>query len=104
MSEELFLRRVKDVMSREVVTLHSQDTVHEALELMVENRVSALPVVNARKQIAGILSTSDLIDLTSEVDEDLNYLDEVENENRHWIVERLAHSLGDRKVSEVMTS
>ena len=42
----IYERRVKDVMSRDVVTISAGDTIHEALALMGENRVSALPVVN----------------------------------------------------------
>ena len=43
---QLYQRRVKDVMSTHVVTVNAHDTVHEALELMLENKVSALPVID----------------------------------------------------------
>ncbi len=63
MAHSIQQRRVKDIMSRDVVTLDPEDKITEALELLVANRVSALPVVDKRKKCIGILSTSDLIDL-----------------------------------------
>ena len=47
--------RVKDVMSKHVVAISPADTLHEALELIVENRVSALPVVDGRERCVGML-------------------------------------------------
>ena len=82
MAQNIYDKRVKDIMSRDTVTLNAEDTVHEALTLMGENRVSALPVVNAHDQCVGILSTSDLVDMTRDVDDDLYQLDLVDSTSR----------------------
>ena len=52
------MRHVKDVMSTHVVSLHSGATVHEALQTMVENRVSALPIVDQDDHCVGIITTT----------------------------------------------
>ena len=51
---------VKDVMTRLVVTLRSQDTIDHAARQLLSNRISGAPVVEAGRLI-GVLSESDLV-------------------------------------------
>lgn len=99
----IYARRVKDIMSRDVVTLNAGDSVHEALSLMGENRVSALPVVNSHNVCIGILSTSDLVDMTRDVDDDLYHLDMVDPTSRRFLLDKLAHSMGSETVQSFMS-
>lgn len=94
---------VKDLMSRDVLTLSSGDSIHDALELLVSNRVSALPVVDNRKHCVGILSTTDLVDFTRDVDEDLHHVDELDASSRGWLVTKLLRSLGEETVGSYMS-
>ena len=103
MAQNIYDKRVKDVMSRDTVTLNAEDTVHEALTLMGENRVSALPVVDRRDRCVGILSTSDLVDMTRDVDEDLKQLDLVDPASQRFLIDKLADSLGSEKVQSYMS-
>lgn len=95
--------RVKDIMSRDVVTLSADDKIHDALELLVSNRVSALPVVDKKKHCIGILSTTDLVDFTRDVDEDLHYMDELDPSSRPWLVDKLLKSVGQELVGSYMS-
>ncbi len=81
MANQLFQRRVRDVMRKHVVTVNAQDTVHDALELMLENKVSALPVVDHRGHCVGVLSSRDFVDLTHDLDEDFH---EASHESEVW--------------------
>ena len=103
MAESIYQRRVKDIMSRDVVTLNPDDTIHDALELLVTNRVSALPVVDKRRHCIGILSTTDLVDFTRDVDDDLHQVDELDPSSRRWLVEKLLHTVGQEPVGSYMT-
>lgn len=103
MNADIYSRRVKDVMSREVVAINAGDTIHEALALMGENRVSALPVVNSKNQCVGILSTSDLVDMTRDVDDDLYQLEFVDPTSRRFLLDKLAHSMGGETVQSFMS-
>ena len=103
MAQNIYDKRVKDIMSRDTVTLNAEDTVHEALTLMGENRVSALPVVDRRDRCVGILSTSDLVDMTRDVDEDLKQLDLVDPASQRFLIDKLADSLGSEKVQSYMS-
>ena len=98
MAQSIQQRRVKDVMSRDVVTLDTEDKITDALELLVANRVSALPVVDKRKKCIGILSTSDLIDITRDIEDD-----DLDASSRRWLVDKLLRSVGQDTVGSYMT-
>jgi len=51
----------RDVMSDGVMSIAAEATVLEAVELLVGNHVSAMPVVNADGVMIGIVSEADLI-------------------------------------------
>jgi CBS domain-containing protein len=52
---------VEDVMTRDVITVTPATPIHEAASLMVEHRVSGLPVIDAEGRLVGIISDGDLI-------------------------------------------
>ncbi len=103
MSRNIYDRKVADIMTRDVVTVDAGGTVHEALALMGENRVSAIPVIDRNQHCVGILSTTDLVDMTRDVDDDLYQLDLVDSTTRRFLIDRLAHSLGNEKVDTFMS-
>ena len=53
--------RAIDVMVRDVVTVHPETDVAEAIRLLTEHDVSALPVVDPAGNLVGVLSEADLI-------------------------------------------
>jgi len=53
--------RAKDVMSVEVVTVGPDDSVEHAAGLMLEHRVSGLPVVDEKDALLGIVTEGDLL-------------------------------------------
>ena len=103
MNRDIYQRCVKDVMTRDVVSLKSADTIHEALTLMVENRVTALPVVDHRDHCVGILTTTDLVDLTRDVDDDVHQMDEVDPSTRRWLIEKLSQTMGSETIASFMS-
>jgi CBS domain-containing protein len=52
---------VEDVMTRHVITVRPETTVHEAARLMFTNRISGIPVVDESGRVVGIVSDGDLI-------------------------------------------
>ncbi|MEX2186519.1 MAG: CBS domain-containing protein [Pirellulales bacterium] len=104
MANSLQERSVKDVMSRDVASIHFQDTVHQALALMVENRLSALPVVDGRGRCLGIISVTDVVALAREVDDDLNDLERLSEVSSQWLVGELTQrGMDHTKVEELMS-
>jgi acetoin utilization protein AcuB len=52
--------QVKDIMTRDPVTVTPDDTVERAAQLMLENTISGLPVVDDQGRVVGILTQSDV--------------------------------------------
>lgn len=103
MNDEVYTKKIKEIVTQDTVSLDSSDAVREALELMGENRVTALPVVDRNKRCVGILSAADLVDLSRDTDEDLRDLDLVDLSTKRFLIDKLAHSFGDEKVQTFMS-
>ena len=53
--------QARDVMTTSVATIGQEGTVREAAKLMLERRVSALPVLDQKDRLVGIISEGDLV-------------------------------------------
>jgi CBS domain-containing protein len=53
--------KVKEIMTREVLTVTPDTEITQATKLLIENRINGLPVVDEEGKIRGILCQSDLI-------------------------------------------
>jgi CBS domain-containing protein len=51
---------VREVSTREVVTVHSDDDLSEALKLMASHQVRRLPVVDDGNRLVGVLAQADV--------------------------------------------
>jgi CBS domain-containing protein len=52
---------VKDIMTRRVISVEPEDKLTRAVQLMLQNRISGLPVIDTSGKLVGILSESDLL-------------------------------------------
>ncbi len=52
---------VRDVMTRDVVTVRADTPVQEAMELLVKHRITGLPVLDEAGRLTGVVSESDFI-------------------------------------------
>jgi CBS domain-containing protein len=52
--------RVQEIMSRDLVTVTTRDTVEDCMRLMTDNRIRHLPVVE-RERVVGMISIGDLV-------------------------------------------
>jgi CBS domain-containing protein len=95
--------KAADVMVRDVVTVHPETDIADAVKLLAERDISALPVVDAQNMLVGIISEADLMHRV-----------EIGTEKQHpWLMESLtgARTLAEefakshgKKVSEIMTT
>ncbi len=53
--------KVKEIMSQNLVTLSPMDTIQDALLLIQKTRVGALPVIDGKGNLIGIVSVRDLL-------------------------------------------
>lgn len=55
--------RARDIMNTNVISVKKDAPIFEAVELLVENNISGLPVVEDDMTLTGVLSEKDVIEL-----------------------------------------
>ncbi len=53
--------KVKDVMTNNPMTLVDTDSLEKAAQVMLENKISGLPIVDSSDQLIGLLSETDIM-------------------------------------------
>ncbi len=53
--------KAKDIMTRDVITVKPDATIEELARLLIDHRISGVPVVDDEGKIAGIVTENDLI-------------------------------------------
>lgn len=53
--------QAQTIMKRDVITLQPQDTLDKAIELLVEKKITGIPVVNEDQTLAGIITEKDIL-------------------------------------------
>ncbi len=94
--------KAKDVMTRKVISVAPDASILEALRLMLQNKISGLPVVARGRQLVGIVTEGDFLRRAETG---------TERKRPHWLEfiispGRLAHDYvhsHGRRVEEVMT-
>lgn len=61
---------VRDIMTKKVVTISADQTLEDATQLMVENKIKKIPVVENNK-IVGIITATDIISIQPKLIESL---------------------------------
>jgi CBS domain-containing protein len=94
--------RAIDVMMRDVVTVRPETDVADAIKLLAEHDVSALPVIDGAGNLVGILSEADLIHRVEIGTEKRRPWWQEAMTGASTLAEEFAKSHG-KKVAEVMT-
>jgi CBS domain-containing protein len=63
--------KVFELMRSEVTSVRMDDCVRNAVALLADNRLSALPVVDRLGKVAGVFSTADLATAAAEVGDEV---------------------------------
>ncbi len=100
---DVYKLTVGDVMSTDLVTIDAADTVHDALQVMTENGVAALPVLDAEGRCIGMLSTTDFVEMTRDLESGLEALEQEDQLLFGQIVAQLAEGSGHQRVVDVMS-
>lgn len=59
----MFSCTAKDIMIKDVITVKTDTTIHEAMELVAKYDISGLPVVDDDMTLVGVLSEKDMVNL-----------------------------------------
>lgn len=113
---------IKDIMTKEVITVSENDTVEKCAKLLTTHDLSGLPVLDAEGKVKGIVTEGDLIRRSSRIkapafleilggiiylDNPNKYLDEVKKSMGHFakniMTEDITTIHPDEKIEEAAT-
>ena len=57
---------ISKLLTREIISINENDTIYDAIKLLSNNKIGALPVINNQKKLCGIVSERDIINAISE--------------------------------------
>lgn len=55
--------KLKDIMTKDPLTVYPEDSVEYAAVIMLENKISGLPVINNERKVVGIITQTDIFKL-----------------------------------------
>ncbi len=62
--------KAKDIMSTDLVTVKSQTSVYEAIQELIDNNITGLPVVDDDMTVVGVISEKDMLKLLYDMEKD----------------------------------
>jgi len=62
------MKSISDIMQHHPIVIRPSETLRRALELLIENNISGLPVVDDAGELIGVLSEKDLLKIFSAPD------------------------------------
>lgn len=96
--------KVQDYMAPQTVMVGADETLSSAIRLMDDHRLSMVPVSDDEGNLVGVLSNSDLIEYTHELQADINALRHAGESTRRFLVKLLVDQGDSIRVTDVMTT
>lgn len=96
--------KVEDCMAAQAIVIDQSAKLTDAIRLMDAESLSLLPVVQANMSLVGVLSATDLLEVTREIQADLSTLDSVNERTREFLLTMLIDQGDTTLVKDVMTS
>jgi predicted transcriptional regulator len=100
--EKLGNAKVRDLMTRHLVSIMMDDTIQEVARIFLEHGLSTVPVISSNDKCIGIISRKDLTELFLKEDEELSRLMDTDRLSLEWF-NRSTDTTNVRKVKELMT-
>ncbi len=62
--------KAKDIMTTDVITVKSKTSVYEAIEELIDNNITGLPVVDDDMNVVGVISEKDMLKLLYDLEKE----------------------------------
>jgi CBS domain-containing protein len=64
------MNEIAAVMTTDIITVKKETPIHDAIEILLENDITGLPVVNEDMELIGIITEKDILKLLSALEND----------------------------------
>ena len=96
---------VRDVMVEDVQSVSAEDTLRDALEVMLDNGLTTLPVVSGGQKCRGIIAAVDMLPASEELDDEVAKLASRSGEETAYVAETVPlRGLASHAVEDFMST
>lgn len=96
---------VRDVMVEQVVSVGEGQSLRDALDLMLDNGLTTLPVVDAGGHCVGVIAAVDMLPASEQLDDDVRNLSRTSSQERGDIADTVpTHGLSQHEVNDFMST
>lgn len=75
------MNEITAIMTTDVITVKKETPIYDAIEILLENDITGLPVVNEDMELVGIITEKDILKLLSELENDLTVVEDFMTRN-----------------------
>ncbi len=97
--------RVRDVMVEQVVSVSEGQTLRDALDAMLDNGLTTLPVIDTGRHCIGVIAAVDMLPASEQLDDEVRTLSRTSGQEQPYLADTVpTHGLGRHSVEDFMSS
>lgn len=102
---DAYSMRVRDVMVEEVVSVSEGQSLRDALDMMLDNGLTTLPVLDAGRHCAGVIAAVDMLPASEQLDDEVRELSLKSSEEQEYVADTVpTQGLAQHAVEDFMST
>ena len=69
------MAKALEIMNPKVVRVRPEDKIEDVIKILIDNKISGLPVLDNKNKVVGIISDRDLLKYSEKLNKDVNLFD-----------------------------
>jgi len=96
---------VRDVMVEQVVSVSEGQSLRGALNVMLDNGLTTLPVIDPGRHCLGVIAAVDMLPVSEQLDDEVRSLSRTSGQEQSYLPDTVpTHGLGRHAVDDFMSS
>lgn len=102
---DAYSMRVRDVMVEQVVSVSEGQSLRDALDMMLDNGLTTLPVIDAGRHCVGVIAAVDMLPASEQLDDEVRDLSHKSSEEQGYVAETVpTQGLAQQAVEDFMSA
>jgi CBS domain-containing protein len=102
---DAYSMRVRDVMVEQVVSVSEGQSLRDALDMMLDNGLTTLPVIDAQRHCIGVIAAVDMLPASEALDDGVRSLSRTSGQEQPYTADAVpALGLSQHAVADFMSS
>ena len=102
---DAYSMRVRDVMVEQVVSVSEGQSLRDALDMMLDNGLTTLPVIDAGRHCVGVIAAVDMLPASEQLDDEVRDLSQKSGEEQGYVADTVpTQGLSQHAVADFMSA